>query len=105
MKRTRIQSIATERVLREINQVDSQPLIEAFIASTEVGPLKNVCAKLSPDLVHSMEERCALLGINKRQFIESAVIDAIAQVDQVVADEGFHEVLAERGQHDQEAAA
>jgi hypothetical protein len=109
MSRQRIESIATERVLRVINNVDSQPLIEAFMASTEVGgPVKNVCAKLTKQLVETMEDRCALLNINKRQFIEAAILDAIALVDAVSEAEGLHDVLAERAEraeHNQENVA
>jgi H2-forming N5,N10-methylenetetrahydromethanopterin dehydrogenase-like enzyme len=99
MTRERINSLATERVLRQINNVDSQPLIEAFIAQADVGgPVKNVCAKLAKTLVDGMEDRCNLLQINKRQFIEAAIIDAIARVDAVVEQEGLHDVLAERAE-------
>jgi len=97
MTRQRIESLATERVLRQINNVDSQPLIEAFIAQTEVGgPVKNLCAKVSKNLAQQLEDRCSLLEINKRQFIEAAIMDAIARVDAVVEQEGLQEVLAER---------
>jgi len=97
MTRERINSIATERVLRQINNVDAQPMIEAYIAQTEVGgPVKNVCVKLSKQLVEQMQDRCSLLNINKRQFIEAATIDAIARIDEVVDQEGLHEVLEAR---------
>ena len=103
MTRSRIQSIATEKVLAEINQSGFQDLIDAYVEQTQVGlQMKNVCVKLPLDLVGSMENLCEFLNINKRQFIQAAIFDAISQIERVIDAEGLHDFVREL---DQEAAA
>lgn len=47
-------------------------------------PLRNVCAKLSVELVDRLDNALGILGISKRQFIEAALIEALNKVDQVL---------------------
>lgn len=44
---------------------------------------KNTCAKLSIPLVDNLENACAILQCSKRVFIESAVIEALRQFDEL----------------------
>mgnify|MGYP007125374754 CR=1 FL=1 len=46
--------------------------------------LKNVCAKLAPELADRLEQTCSLLSISKRRFIESALIHALDEADLVM---------------------
>lgn len=47
-------------------------------------PLRNVCAKLSVELVDRLDNALSILSISKRQFIEAALIEALNKVDQVL---------------------
>src|SRR5664280_2600827 len=46
--------------------------------------LKNVCAKVSPQLADKLEEVCGLLSISKRRFIEAALIEALNQAEEIM---------------------
>lgn len=48
--------------------------------------LRNVCAKLSVDLVERLDKTLEVLGITKRDFIEMALVEALNQVDQHLLD-------------------
>lgn len=58
-------------------------LTEALIERTE-GDLRNMCAKVSPQLYSKLEEVCSLLDMTKRQFIEAAVNDAISKAEELI---------------------
>lgn len=49
-------------------------------------PLRNVCAKLSVQLVERLDNALGILDISKRQFIELALIEAMDKVDKVLED-------------------
>lgn len=61
-----------------------------FVPSTmdEVSPipLRNVCAKLSVDLVERLDNTLCILDISKREFIEMALVEALNRVDQELLD-------------------
>lgn len=48
--------------------------------------LKNVCAKLTPQLVNDIENVCGILDISKRRFIELAVIDLLANYQEIAGE-------------------
>jgi flavin-binding protein dodecin len=48
--------------------------------------IKNVCAKLSGDLVDRLDNSLGILGMSKRDFIEMALIEALDRVDQELHD-------------------
>lgn len=48
--------------------------------------IKNVCAKLSGDLVDRLDNSLSILGMSKRDFIEMALVEALDRVDQELAD-------------------
>lgn len=48
--------------------------------------IKNVCAKLSGDLVDRLDNSLGILGMNKRDFIEMALVEALDRVDQELED-------------------
>ena len=53
--------------------------------------LKNLCAKVSKELSDEVDSMCAFLDISKRRFIEAAIIEALRQADEVIAEEGLEE--------------
>lgn len=50
--------------------------------------LKNVCAKVHPDLDAEISKVCDLLGMRKRAFLEAAFIDAVAKAHEIMQSEG-----------------
>jgi hypothetical protein len=61
----------------------------------DVIPMQNVCAKLTVELVQKMEEKISILEMSKRQFIELAVIHAIARIDEILDEVDVFENLQE----------
>ena len=55
--------------------------------------LKNVCAKLTPELSDEIDEIVGLLSISKRRFLEAAFVDAVQQAHQIMANEGVWESM------------
>lgn len=71
----------------------NEELTEALIAQGEAPlPLRNVCAKLAPELAERIDRTVSVLGISKRLFIERALIEALDQVDAIL---DAHEVPQE----------
>lgn len=68
---------------------DSDKLLDMILAEREndeqIGEVKfkNVCAKLTEQLVDKMEDTCGMLGISKRKFIELAVCEALERCDAI----------------------
>ena len=60
-------------------------------------PVKNVCAKLSVQLSDRIDEVCDLLGVSKRKFIETALVDALARADGIIEREGVRQSLMPEG--------
>lgn len=90
MSRSLIESIATEGVLRHINRSTSRAIEDEFINNAPEGTIvRNMCAKVSSALIDQVDHATAFLGINKRSFIEAAVIDALEKVRQVEEQEGL----------------
>lgn len=57
---------------------------------------KNVCAKLTNEMVESMENTCSILGISKREFIQLAVSDLLDTFDDIASEYdmfGPHEAM------------
>lgn len=46
--------------------------------------LRQVCAKVSPQLFDELENVCMLLDMSKRQFIEGALIDALDRAKETI---------------------
>jgi len=100
MKRQRIDSIVTENSLHLVNFLstgfsgaDLVEHIDLAAFGGEAPPIKNVCAKVSVALSDRLDTTCSLLEISKRQFIEAALIDALAKADEIMASEGVYEAL------------
>ncbi len=59
-------------------------------------PLRNVCAKLSVELVDRLDNALGVLSMSKRQFIEMAIIEALDEVDKVLQDVDAFEYVEAR---------
>jgi hypothetical protein len=69
-------------------------------------PLRNVCAKLTVELVERLDNSLSILGMNKREFIEMALIEALDKVDQELLDIDafeFHEARQAAGEPEEGA--
>ncbi|PJN81889.1 hypothetical protein [Bacillus velezensis] len=100
MKRQRIDAIVTEKSLHLVNfhtagfsGADLVEHIDLAAFGGEAPPIKNVCAKVSVALSDRLDEICGQLEISKRQFIEAALIDALAKADEIMVGEGVYEAL------------
>ena len=73
-----VDELVTLRTLHVKREHEAKDIIEAGVASGEISRhVKNVCAKLPIPLVERLEEVLEILEISKREFIETAVIDAL----------------------------
>ena len=66
--------------------------------------IKNVCAKLSGDLVDRLDNSLSILGMSKRDFIEMALVEALDRVDRELADiDAFEFIEAKQNADEGEA--
>ena len=94
-QRTVLDSLLTERSLRLIETRRNSSLLD-MIADDKVihnVGLKNVCAKVSPQLAERIDVMCSFLEISKRRFLEAAFIEACDMAERIMNDEGVHEVF------------
>jgi hypothetical protein len=59
-------------------------LVDYAIASGNNVPVRNMCAKVHPDLIDRVDNICEILEISKRRFIESAVSTAIHEAEDLL---------------------
>lgn len=59
----------------------------------ETAPVRQMCAKVSHLVYEDLEQVCSLLDLSKREFIETAVIDALARAHEVIDRSGVIEQL------------
>ena len=67
-------------------------------------PLKNVCAKVSPELAASIDEVVNLLGVSKRRFLEAAFVEAVQRAEAIMESEGVYDALEDAGRDERAAA-
>lgn len=68
--------------------------IDAAIESGEVKNVtKNVCAHLAIPLVDRLENALSVLDMTKREFIETAILDALDRYDAIMAEHGVWEAF------------
>lgn len=81
--RTALDALITEKSLEfvrggeYIEALDSNPL-----------DLKNVCARVSPELADEIDKIVGLLDIRKRTFLEAAFLDAVDKAKAIMRAEG-----------------
>lgn len=67
--------------------------------------IKNVCAAISGPLVERLENTLSILHMTKREFLESAIIDALDKADLVMEEYGVTEYLDELAEHQSKEVA
>lgn len=104
--RTALNRLITTNVLKQMDDngwaLDS--LLENNPEFAEKAALKNVCAKISPQLADELDNVCNFLGISKRSFIEAAFVEALNQAREIIRSEGLHEYHQERSTASKEAS-
>jgi len=95
--RSPFDALITEKSLSFIATRRNRDLME-LIADDRVEhtvPLKNMCAKITPELAEEILQVVSVLGCTKRQFLEAAFIDAVARAKQIMESEGVFASLDE----------
>jgi len=87
----RLDEILTYKALAFKHGADQSPLLDMVVAQNPDNPAlqnvtKNVCAHLSIQLVDRLESALGVLDMSKRQFIETAIIDALDRFDAIAHD-------------------
>lgn len=96
--RSPLDLLLTERTLHRIRSICDGDLPDSIIdqAMPDSSPIiKNMCAKVSVQLVDRLDSTCQLLDVSKRKFIETAVIEALNRADQIMGSEGVWEAFDE----------
>jgi hypothetical protein len=92
--RTPLDALVTKHTLQRIAVATNSGLIDYLDnGRTEHNvPLKNVCAKVLPELAEEIDSVVGLLGVSKRQFLEAAFIEAIFRAKAIIDQEGLWDV-------------
>jgi len=96
--RSPLDLLLTERTLHRIRSICDGDLPDSLVdqAMPDSSPIiKNMCAKVSVQLVDRLDSTCQLLDVSKRKFIETAVIEALNRADQIMGSEGVWEAFDE----------
>lgn len=99
--RSPLDALVTEKALNFISTCRNADLLD-LIAEDRLDhniPLKNVCAKVTPQLADEIDQVVGLLGVSKRRFLEAAYIEAVQRARAIMKAEGVWEAI------DEEAAA
>ena len=72
-------------------------LLDQLLEQTESPQVRQMCAKVSSALYDDLESVCGLLDMSKREFIESAVSDALRRAHEVINATGVMESIDEAG--------
>lgn len=90
--RSPIDALVTEKALRIVNKYDTGEFVTEH--AEELG-LKNVCARVHPQLAEEIDQLCGLLSVSKRCFLEAAFIEAVQKAWTILEAEGVQEALRE----------
>ena len=97
MARSPLDALVTEKTLSRISVARNAQIVDLIasgrIETSEPLPLKNVCAKVIPELADEIDEICGLLDISKRAFIEAAFLEAVSKARSIMKAEGLFEKL------------
>lgn len=63
-------------------------LLDRAIEEGQVPELRQMCAKVSPQLYEALDNVCGLLDLSKRQFIEYAVAEAVHKAQEALQRSG-----------------
>lgn len=96
--RSPLDALVTEKALYFISTQANADLLD-LVAEDRLDhnvPLKNVCAKVTPQLADQIDEIVAMLGVSKRRFLEAAFIEAVQRAHEIMKAEGVWECLDPR---------
>lgn len=97
--RTALDALVTEKTLAAMSVGRNAEVLDWVLDGGDGNfPVKNVCAKVAPQLSDEIDNICGVLSISKRRFLEAAFIDAVKRAHTIMRDEGLWEVLNEAGQ-------
>lgn len=85
------------KALRQVygsSSIDFTEMALKNASPDEKAQFRNVCALIHIDLFNELESICGLLDLSKRKFIEGALIEAIANANRIIDEEGVHEHFA-----------
>lgn len=71
--------------------VNNRRLIDVAIDQGQLPELRQMCAKVHPDLITRLEHVTELLDMSKREFIEAAVADAVSRAEDAIDRSGAME--------------
>lgn len=95
--RSPFDALVTEKALHFISTRRNADLLD-LIAEDRLEaniPLKNVCAKVTPQLADQIDEVVGLLGVSKRRFLEAAFVEAVQRAHEIMKAEGVWEAIEE----------
>lgn len=103
MARSILDALVTEKTLSLISRSSAAAIVDlvadgspaVVLSHPDELPLKNVCAKVAPQLSDKIDEVCGLLGISKRRFLEAAFIEAVQKAEAIMEAEGLWEALSD----------
>ena len=99
--RTKLESLVLRKTLEFISVHTGETIFEAIASGSiqliqperEEELIKNVCAKVPVQLSDEIDKVCGLLHVSKREFIQSALVDAVNQANNIMHQEGLFEAL------------
>lgn len=96
-KRTELEFDVLRATLSRLDELRGPGfLIEAVAEQDRTGRItRQICAKVSPELVEQVDGVTSVLGLSKRRFIEAALVDAVQRAHAIMADEGLFDALDE----------
>jgi hypothetical protein len=94
-KRSTFDLLITSATLHQLEIHRNSSILDMVIDGDIEGniPLKNVCAKVAPELSDRIDNVCAILGIRKRRFLEAAFIEACDMAEETIESEGLMDEL------------
>lgn len=78
------------------SQGASSNVIEALVQENPE-PLRQICARISPVLYDEVSNLSNLLDIPQRQFVEMALVHAVAQAHSTLEENGVMDLLEAKG--------
>ena len=98
MIRTALDALITRKSLDFLHVSDASSLLDSPHIADQL-PLKNVCAKVAPELSDEIDNLVGLLGITKRTFLEAAFLDALAKSKAIMRQEGVFDAMGEENRY------
>lgn len=106
MRESILDRLLIEKSLNIVNESDFARATDNLINSSALeSQVKNVCAKVSPDLSDRIDNIVGLLRISKRSFLETIYIDACDRAEKTMREEGVYEYFKEEAKERKESAA